>query len=776
MPPLPLPRLLGVFTVSLATLMLELTLTRLFSATMFYHFAFLAISLALFGSGASGVFLYLARPRLDGERTARLMAVACSLFAASTVLALVVILGHPLSPFSPGLGILLSLAWIYGAAALPFFFAGCVITLAIAAWTREINRVYLFDLAGAALGCLLLVPALGTLGAIDTVLLVALLAALAGWLLSAERFTLALVALAAVLLAWNRTSPFIELREAKGLSEDPVVFSRWNSFSRVTVTSTPDPDRLLLYIDADAATIIHKDASDLQRHAAERDRIESLAYQARHRDKVLIIGPGAGVDVIVARLHGARDVTAVEVNPLVARAVMSSEPFRTFSGRLYEQPGVRLVVDEGRSFLRRSDERYDLVLGTMVDTWAATAAGAFALTENNLYTREAFRDYLARLAPGGVLSLTRWYQTPPDQLLRILSLGRVVLAERGVRDPGRHFIVVRGQQEGGQPLATATVLLKAEPFSDDEVAGAEAFAERSGFEVLYTPRTRPDNDLARLVEAPDPEAFWDAFSSDVSPPTDNRPFFFQSARPSQVFSRRWSRGEWRRTNLGTLVLFGVVGISALVVALFILGPLLLARRRVAAVRGRLPFLLYFAALGAGFIVVEVVLVQKCVLFLGHPVYALTVVLFAVLLWSGIGSWLAGRVRDEDAPRALRRMLLAVAGLVVVAAFGLAPIFYALVQLPAPVRILITVLSLAPLGLALGMPMPTGLRLLAGRAPELIPWAWGVNGAASVLGSVAAIALAMRWGFDVALLTAAALYLTAMLLAARAVAATTPVAR
>jgi len=294
--------------------------------------------------------------------------------------------------------------------------------------------------------------------------------------------------------------------------------------------------------------------------------------------------------------------------------------------------------------------------------------------------------------------------------------------------------------------------------------------------VLYTPRTRPDNDLVRLVEAEDPEAFWDAFESDVSPPTDNRPFFFQSARPGQVFSKRWSRGEWRRTNLGTLVLFGVVGISALVVALFILGPLVLARRRVAATRGRLPFLLYFAALGTGFIVVEVVLVQKCVLFLGHPVYALTVVLFAVLLWSGVGSWLAGRVSDEDAPRALRRMLLAVAGLVVIAAFGLAPIFYGLVQLATPLRILITVLALGPLGLALGMPMPTGIRLLAGRAPELVPWAWGVNGAASVLGSVGAVALAMRWGFDVALLTAALLYVAAMLLAARALAATTPVAR
>jgi len=766
-------RFAGVFLVSLATLMLELTLTRLFSATMFYHFAFLAISLALFGSGASGVFVYLLRPSLREDGTARWMAAGCAAFAASTLAALLVILAHPLSPFSPGLGILLSLAWIYGAAALPFFFSGCVITLAVAAFRRDINRLYLFDLAGAAAGCLLLVPALAVLGAIDTVFLVALLAALAGWLLSGQRWLVAATAAALVLLAWNRAAPFVELREAKGLSEAAVLFSRWNSFSRVTVTSTPDPDRLLLYIDADAATIIHKDASDLKRHAAERDRIESLGYQTGHRDKVLIIGPGAGVDVIVARLHGARDVTAVEVNPLVARDVMSSEPFRSFSGRLYEQPGVRLVVDEGRSFLRRSRERYDLVVGTMVDTWAATAAGAFALTENNLYTQQAFAAYLDRLAPGGVLSLTRWYQSPPDQLLRIVSLGRVALAARDAADPAQHFVVVRGRPEGGQPLATSTVLLKADPFTPDEVANAEAFAERAGFELVYSPRTRPDNELTRLATAPDPEALWSAFPSDISPPSDDRPFFFQSARPGQALQRRWARGEWRRTNLGTLVLYGVVAISLLVVLLFILGPLLLARGRVAGIRGRLPFLLYFAALGAGFIVVEVALVQKCVLFLGHPAYALTVVLFSVLLWSALGSWLAGRFEDAGLPRTLRRVLLAVAALVVLATLGLSPLFYALVELAAPFRILITVAALAPLGLALGMPMPTGIRLLGERGPELVPWAWGVNGAASVLGSVAAVALAMLWGFDRTLLTAAALYVAAALLVARALAASAP---
>lgn len=775
MTPLSLRRLAGIFLVSLATLVLELTLTRLFSATMFYHFAFLAISLALFGAGASGVFVYLLRPRLDASRTAAWMALGCALFACSTLGALLVILGHPLSPINPGLDTLLSLAWIYGAAALPFFFAGAVITLAITAWAHDVNRLYLFDLAGAATGCLLLVPALGLLGAIDTVLLVSTLAALGGFLLSGRRSLMLLTAAAALFLAWNQYRPAISLREAKGLSEAPVVFSRWNSFSRVTVTRTEDPDRLLLFIDADAATIIHKDGSDLVRHASQRDRIESLGYQTAPRDHVLIIGPGAGVDVIVARLHGARAITAVEVNPLVARDVMSSEPFRSFSGRLFQQPGVRLVVDEGRSFLRRSDQRYDLIVGTMVDTWAATAAGAFALTENNLYTVEAFSDYFERLAPGGVLSLTRWHQTPPDQLLRLVSLGRSALAARGVGDARRHFIIVRARPEGSQPLSTANVLLKAEPFTDDEVARAEAFAERASLELLYTPRTRPSNDLTRLVEAPDPREVWSAFASDISPPTDNRPFFFQSARPGQLLSKRWARGEWRRTNLGMIVLFGLVGISFLVVVLFMLLPLVVVRHRVAATRGRAPFLLYFAALGAGFIVVEVVLVQKCVLFLGHPAYALTVVLFAVLLWSALGSALAGRFADASLPRTLRGVLLAVAGLVVLQVLTLSPIFYGLVHLPTAWRILVTVVGLGPLGLALGMPMPTGIRLLAARAPELIPWAWGVNGAASVLGSVGAVAFAMRFGFDQALLGGALLYLAALLFARRAVAHSEPVA-
>jgi predicted membrane-bound spermidine synthase len=758
----PRVRFLGVALVSLATLALELTLTRLFSATMFYHFAFLAISLALFGSGASGVFLYVLRPRLEGEGTGRLLALFSALYAVATVAALLVILSHPLSPVAPGLSTLASLAWIYGAAALPFFFAGCVVTLAVTAWARDITRLYLFDLGGAAAGCLALVPMLGLLGAVDAVLLVAAIALLAGFLLSGRRWLLVLLAAAAALVAGNHATGWIGLRESKGLSEDIVLFSKWNSFSRVTVTRTGDPDELLVFIDSDAATILFRDASDLDRHRDLADRAEGLAYQLGGREKVLVIGPGGGLDVILARLHGAKDVTAVEVNPIVARDVVSAEPFRTYSGRLYEQPGVRLVVDEGRSFLRRSRESYDLIAATMVDTWAATAAGAFALSENNLYTVEAFSDYLDRLSPGGVLSMNRWYQDPPDQLLRIVALGRAALAARGEADAGRHFAIVRGPREG-MPLTTATVLLKRSPFTDAEVESIEAFARRRELELLYTPRTRPASDLTRLVTARDPAAVWRASPNDVSPTTDDRPFFFQTVRPGSVLSKRWARGEWRRTNLGTLVLSGLVVITAFVVVAFVLGPLLLVRRRLAgtARRARLPFLLYFACLGAGFIVVEVVLVQKCVLFLGHPAYALTVVLFALLLWSGLGSFASGRFPEDRLARRLRWVIVAVAGLVVLAVLVLSPLFYALVHLAAPWRILITVAALAPLGLALGMPMPTGIRLLHERAPELIPWAWGVNGAASVLGSVGAVALAMVVGFNAALLTGAALYLAAL---------------
>ena len=754
--------------------MLELALTRLFSATMYYHFAFLAISLALFGSGASGVFLYLVREGLDRKRTARRMTASALQFSVTTVLALGVILSNPLS-LEPGPGNYLRLAVIYGASALPFFFAGCAVTLAVMTFAGEIGRLYLFDLAGAALGCLLLIPILDSAGATNTLLVVAALAALAGVVFSRSEpggpgrgaLATALAAACALVAVYSHATGLLEIRKAKGVAQENVLFSKWNSFSRITVRGSLAGPFLHLQIDSDASTRIVRDAGDTRLHENLRRSIKALAYELKPRARALIIGPGGGSDVMIARAFGAGEIVAVEVNPIIARDVMSSEPFRSYSGNLYEQPGVRLVVDEGRSFIRGSRARYDIIQATLVDTWAATAAGAFALTENNLYTVEAFKDYISHLAGDGILTMTRWYFDPPDQLLRILSLTRVALQELAITDAPAHVMLVT-EPRGKKEDAPATFLLKKSPFTADEVRRIESAAAGSGFALLYTPLTRPRNDFSRLLEAADPSELWRSFETDIAPTRDNNPFFFNSVRVSNLSRALRGAGEWHKTNLGVFVLFALFGISAVVVVFFIAGPLAATRGRIArtAARERLRYLAYFGCLGTGFIIVEVVLVQKFILFLGHPVYALTVVLFSILIWSAAGSYLSGRLAPQNLKRAAAFLIAALVALVVAYIFALPPLFYGLVHLALPARIAIAVAVIAPLALLLGAPMPCGIRILARGAPELIPWAWGVNGAASVLGSVAALVIALLAGFNQALAVAALLYACAIPLIGR----------
>jgi hypothetical protein len=442
---------------------------------------------------------------------------------------------------------------------------------------------------------------------------------------------------------------------------------------------------------------------------------------------------------------------------------MSSEPFKGYSGDIYHQPGVRVAVDEGRSFIRSSPERYDMIQATMVDTWAATAAGAFALTENNLYTVEAFKDYVEHLTDDGLLTMTRWYFEPPDQLLRLISLLRVTMSELNLGDPSRHIILVR-DAKAGDVRTPATLIFKKSPFTDAEIHLIEAVARANVFELLYTPLTRPRTVFTRLIEAPDPSQIWDGFTTNIAPTRDNNPFFFNSLRPSKLPEVFEGTEEWRKTNLGTYVLFVLWGVTSVMVAVFIIGPLVFARGSVLA-KGtgtKLSYLLYFACLGAGFIIVEIAMVQKFILFLGHPVYALAVVLFSILVFSAIGSHLSGRISESRLTSALTKLLLGLVVLVGVYVLVLPPIFYGLVHLAQPVRIGIAVVLLAPLSLVMGMPMPTGIRILAQRAPEIIPWAWGVNGATSVMGSVAALALAIMTGFNQALLVGATIYLAGAL--------------
>lgn len=770
------PVFAGVFLVTLSVLMMELAVTRLFSATMYYHYAFLAISLALFGSAASGVFIYLVQRRLPAERTGVWLGVASVLMALSIPLALYVILGERLSSDPSRSGEYLRLFRIYAATALPFFFGGCAVTLAITRYAHDIARLYLYDLAGAAAGCLLLIPVLNALGAINTILLVAAVAAGAGVVFcsatAGSRAVLAVCLTCAVgfsaVVVYNERTGRIDVHHAKGWEDDDVVFSKWNSFSRITVSGDAEADpHLTIRIDSDAGTHITRDASDLDKQERHRNDIETLGYHLAPHARALIVGPGGGNDVMVARLFGPKEVTAVEVNPIIARDVMESEPFRSYSGRLFDQPGVRLVVDEGRSFIRGSSEKYDVIQATMVDTWAATAAGAFALTENNLYTVEAFKEYADHLTDDGILTMTRWYFEPPDQLLRLVSLTRAMMQERDIDDAPNHIMVVAGVPQSGNPVP-ATFLFKKSRFTPEDVSRIEAIAAKTGLQILYTPATRPANAFTTLIEAPDPAAVWNNYPNNIAPPRDNNPFFFNTIRPGKILEGISGLEESRKNNLGTFVLFALLLITGGLVLVFILGPLFIARRRdLATSTGRkVGHLLYFACLGAGFIIVEVAMIQKFILFLGHPVYALAVILFSLLLFSGLGSGLSGRFAATDLHRPLRRVLVALVALVVVYIALLPAVFYNLVQLPLPARIAIAVVLMAPLAVMMGMPMPTGIRILSASTPEMIPWAWGVNGATSVMGSVAALVIAVLAGFNQALLIGASLYLLAIVFIGR----------
>ncbi|HKQ97288.1 MAG TPA: hypothetical protein VJV75_05395, partial [Candidatus Polarisedimenticolia bacterium] len=539
-----------------------------------------------------------------------------------------------------------------------------------------------------------------------------------------------------------------------------LLFSRWNSFSRVTVMRTRGP-ALLILIDADAATFLSERGGEPQYYPDRRDALGALPYRIKEKAEVLVLGSGGGDDVLMARLNGAVKVTGVEVNPIIARDIVSTEPFKSYSGDLFFKPGVQLVVDDARSYLRRPGGRYDVVLGTLVDTWAATAAGAFALAENHLYTVEAFRDYARRLKDDGVLALTRWYFEPPDQMLRLVSLARAMMQAEGIADPDWHVMVVRDRLSatGRSP---ATFLFKKSRFTVAEVESIEEFARLRGFGILYTPLTRPPGPFTDLMTAADPRAVWNDFPTAIAPPTDDSPFFFNNLRLRDLVGLGSMPSEWRKTNRGTVLLFALFGVALLLVALFVVGPLLLRKRRdlegIGREGGR--WLGYFTALGAGFILIEVALLQRFIVLVGPPVYSLTVVLFSILAGSAVGSGLTARWDGSRLRERLVRLLPRIAAVVLAYAIGLPWVIDLLVPYARPVRLLAAALLTLPLGVLLGMPMPAGLRCLRAERPALVPWAWGMNGAASVTASIGALIVAILSGFTMVLTLGSLAYVAA----------------
>jgi hypothetical protein len=763
---------LAVALTTLATLLLELSLTRVFSVVFYYHFAFLAISIALFGLGAGGVFSYAMAARRD-RFAARL-----GWLSAGNGLLVVVSLAAVLGQHGELSN--LRLAFIYFTSALPFFVSGIVVSTAIAETVERVHRVYFFDLLGAAAGCLLLVPLLNQLGGPNTVIAAGVLFAAAGavWHHMAGsgpgRAATVALALALVLLAaLNIKLKVLDVKYAKGQKLEKEVMVRWNSFSRIAVAPERESGIPLIFIDADASTGIANFDFDRLTERERRDLLwqgPGLPYGIRPGAKTLIIGPGGGWDVARALAGGSRDVTGVEINPLIGHVIMGErfselgKHFPALIHNVFTRPEVRLHVEEGRSFIRRSREKYQVLQATLVDTWASTAAGAFALSENNLYTIEAFQDYLSHLTGDGLLAFTRWGFDPPRESLRLVSLAIEALARLGEREPWRHVIVAReGSVQGWG--ARDTVIFSRKPLSDGDLARARQVIEAGRMEAVYLPDEPGDSPFAQLLMAPDPAAFRARYPFDISPVSDNRPFFFYTVQPRDVLEFLRSASTLSadyKINRAVPLLFGLLLTSLLATLVILALPPLVLRTRLPRDRHTLAFLAYFLLVGIGYILVEIALIQRFVLFLGHPTYALTVVIFSMLVSSGLGSAYSRRLlREQDAR--LVAALAGVCGLVAVLAAVTGPLFTTAVGLPLPWKIVIAVVLLFPPGFLMGMPFPAGLARLTHMHEPSVRWAWSLNAAASVLGSVLAMALAIFLGLLQTLLIGAGAYLLAIVL-------------
>ena len=747
---------------TLATLLLELSLTRIFSVVFYYHFAFLAISIALFGLGVGGVFSYI----VAGWKTPlfRKLGYLSMLNSLLVIVALTVVVSQKEEPGAWGLTL------VYFTTSLPFFVSGTVVSLAISETVERIDRVYFFDLLGASAGCLLLIPFLNYFGGPSTVMLVAVLFAAAGgiWhsMAGSVKLRAAAVALALGMFAfvfYNGTHNIIAIRYAKGQKLKKEEFVQWNSFSRIAVRDYS------IFIDADASTGI---ASFDFAHLTDRDRHQlleegpALPYDVRPGAKALVIGPGGGWDVARALASGSHDITGVEINPIIATTIMRDKYVAQSRG-IYLRPDVRIVVEDGRSFVRRTPERYQVIQATLVDTWASTAAGAFALSENNLYTTDALRDYLLHLTDDGMCAFTRWGLDPPRESLRLVSLAMAALTQLGEPDPWRHVIVGRDGSTKGWG-AQDTVLIARHPFSAADLARARAAMVAAGMQPIYLPDERIPGQFTDLLRSSDPAAYESHYRYNISPVGDNQPFFFYTVQPRDILAflaNASRRSADYKINKAVPLLYALMAISMLATAIILALPPVVLGARLPRHKGVLRFLLYFICIGAGYILIEMALIQKFVLFLGHPTDALTAVIFSMLVSSGLGSYYSRRILGDD-DRRLFRALGLVAVLVALLAAIVTPVLEAGVGLPRTLKFAITVAMIAPAGFVMGMPFPTALRRLEAWHKPSVRWAWSLNAAASVLGSVGSLVCAIYLGLVQTLLAGGLLYLAALAIAIR----------
>jgi len=801
------PPFIAIGLLSACVLAYEVLLTRLFSIVLWHHFAYMIISAAMLGYGASGTALTLLKEKITPHFGALYV---MSAVALAILMPAAFLLAQQI-PFNP-----LELLWdktqpakllaVYLLMMLPFFCGGLGIGLVFAHFGKQASRIYAFDILGAGLGSLgvivvlFLVPPQQVLSALPALALLAAAIAIIElklrpkWLM--ELFVgLAVLAAVALPRIPVHSSPYKDLSQALNITGARVVEERSSPLGQIAVventrvplrdapgmslnaTSEPPP-QLGVFVDGDGPSALTKFegrlaplayldqlTSALPYHvlASQELATRRLGTDELERPRVLVLGAGAGSDVLQALYFGSAAVDAVELDRNVIDLV--NRRFRDYAGDLYNRPGVHVYEAEARGFVNTSRERYDLIQVALLDSFGTASAGLYGLSENYLYTVEALQTYLSRLTPAGMLAITRWLTLPPRDALKLFATAISALERSGVSNPAARLAMIRGWK-------TVTLLVKSSDFTAPEIAAIKEFSRTRSFDLAYYPGMQPDetnryNLLARpyfyegavALLGPQRQDFIDQYKFYIEPATDDRPHFFRFFKwnsAAELFALREQGGmpllDW---SYPLLVATLVQAFAASVV--LILAPLAVSRCR--RTLPTAPVALYFLAIGFAFMFMEIAFIQKFVLFLSHPLYAVAVVLCAFLVFAALGSllggsWLAGH------SQAANKVTSAVIAMGAISLFYLATLphlFQELIHLRDTAKIIISVALIAPLAMCMGVPYPTGMMRLAGTAEEAIPWAWAINGFASVVGAVLATLLAIHLGFAVVIMLAVMIY-------------------
>ena len=794
---------LAIALISAGALGYEILLMRLFSIIQWHHFAYMMISLALLGYGASGSFLVLARGVLL-PRFGHAFAASAFLFGLSATLCFLAARNVPFN----ALEILWSprewgrLVLIYVILVPPFFFAANCIGLAFQRYRDSLGRVYAADLGGAGGGALAIILLLFVWSPLDALVAVSGLggagAALAWTTLDLKPRAAALALLAGgPLLAVLLHAGGAELQpvEYKGLAQAlravgaERIEERSSPLGLLTVVRSPVipfrhapglslnspipvPEQLAVFTDGDAMSVINRWHGSREELAFLDWVPSALPYHLLPpKPKVLVLGAGGGSEVLQGIFHGAARIDAVELNPQMIDLV--SRRYADFAGHLYQRPEVRVHVAEARGYVAASAESYDLIQLALVD--AFSSAGLHGLNESYLYTVEALQTYLAHLKPGGFLALTRWVRLPPRDEAKLFATAALALERSGEADPGRRLVWIRGWQ-------TSTLLVRNGAIGDADIALLRRFCAERAFDPAWHPGLREADtnvhnvlkrpylfETATALLGPGRQGFVERYKFDIRPATDDRPYFFHFFRPalwSEALALRGA-GGLALLELGYPVLVATLVQAALISALLILAPLK-AFGQGGGAQGRrtTAVLAYFLGVGLAFMFLEMAYIQKFILYLAHPLYAVAAVLAGFLLFAGLGSRKAGAIPRERTGASLTLAVKCIAGISLAYLLLLPPLFQVSMALPGAVKLAAALLLIAPLAFFMGMPFPLGLARLTQGSDALIPWAFGINGCASVIAAILATLLSIHIGQTGLLVSAVALYAVAAWISSR----------